>query len=174
MCDTWFSCKVAEGMGMGRAAGSFGALLECLNCWSRRERVLQELGRVTSAWLEAIRPDQVRHAAALRSARWVHAVGRGGSAVWIGLTSRRHCAEECVSVCSGPFPRIRIISLSKQEFVIGSFPPSYVICTHTKSSRMAGSTTARLARKRVIDLGRAGSEPSNFDKVAIGIARLLG
>ncbi len=51
-----------EGTGIGRAA-RFGAWLECLNERARRDWALQELrrlGRAGSAWLEAIRPDQVR------------------------------------------------------------------------------------------------------------------
>ena len=51
-----------EGTGIGRAA-RVGAWLECLNGRARRVRAVQEprrLGRAGSAWLEAIRPAQVR------------------------------------------------------------------------------------------------------------------
>ena len=51
-----------EGTGIGRAA-RVGARLKCLNGRARRVRAVQEprrLGRAGSAWLEAIRPDQVR------------------------------------------------------------------------------------------------------------------
>jgi hypothetical protein len=62
---------------------------------------LRRLGRAGSAWLEPIRPDQVRHGgAALKSARWVNVVGRGGSAAWILLMlSSRPCTVWCV-VCN--------------------------------------------------------------------------
>jgi hypothetical protein len=72
-------------MGIGRAAGMVG-MPEWVGSWVRAVQELRRLGRAGSAWLEAIRPDQVRHCGGeLRSEHWVHAVGRDGSAACIVL-----------------------------------------------------------------------------------------
>jgi hypothetical protein len=75
--------RFAEGGGGPRAQAPDGAMysvavnrfffpdcVECLDGWNQWVRAVQELrplGRAGSAWLEAIRPDQVRHGC---TARW--------------------------------------------------------------------------------------------------------
>ncbi len=99
--------RFAENTGIGCAAGMVGSCLECLNGWARRVRAVQEqrrLGCALSAWLEAIRPDQVRPCCvALRLRRLLQSVASA---------SRLVCFDGIVSVFT-IFGAVYVMALSQ-------------------------------------------------------------
>ncbi len=67
----------------GKGQGVLG-MPDWVGWWVRAVQELRRLGRAGSAWLEAIRQDQVcGGGTALRSARWALTVGRGGCSAQI-------------------------------------------------------------------------------------------